>query len=48
LKLFYDMKHGKFKEGEATLRLKMDMQSPNPCMRDVPLLSTDSPLPLFL
>ena len=33
--LFEDMRHGKFKEGEVTLRLKQDMTSPNPCMRDL-------------
>ena len=33
--LFGDMRHGKFKEGEVTLRLKQDMTSPNPCMRDL-------------
>lgn len=35
LKLFEDMKNGKFAEGEAMLRLKMDMKSDNPCMRDL-------------
>ncbi|KNC50403.1 glutaminyl-tRNA synthetase [Thecamonas trahens ATCC 50062] len=35
LKLFRDMRKGKIGEGEATLRLKMDMQSDNPCMRDL-------------
>lgn len=35
LKLFQDMKKGKFKEGEATLRMKMNMQSENPVMRDL-------------
>jgi glutaminyl-tRNA synthetase len=35
LRLFDDMRRGKFKEGEATLRMKMDMQSDNPCMRDL-------------
>lgn len=34
LKLFRDMRDGKFKEGEATLRMKMDMQNPNPYMWD--------------
>eukprot|EP00871_Galdieria_phlegrea_P005143 jgi/Galph1/562/GphlegSOOS_G5403.1 len=34
LRLFQDMKYGKFEEGEATLRMKIDMQSPNPCMQD--------------
>lgn len=34
LKLFEDMRAGKFKEGEATLRMKMDLSSPNPCMWD--------------
>lgn len=33
--LFEDMKNGKFKEGEATLRLKMDMENPNPFMWDL-------------
>ena len=32
---FEKMKRGEYKEGEATLRLKMDMQSPNPCMWDL-------------
>jgi glutaminyl-tRNA synthetase len=35
LKLFEDMRKGKFAEGEATLRMKMDMKSNNPCMRDL-------------
>jgi glutaminyl-tRNA synthetase len=35
LKLFADMRDGKFKEGEATLRMKMDIRSPNPCMWDL-------------
>lgn len=35
LKLFEDMKNGKFDEGSATLRMKMNMQSDNPCMRDL-------------
>ena len=30
LRLFRDMRKGKFDEGEATLRLKIDMQSTNP------------------
>lgn len=34
LKLFDDMKKGKFASGECTLRLKMDMTSPNPNMWD--------------
>ena len=34
LKLFNDMKNGKFDAGAATLRLKMDMKSPNPNMWD--------------
>lgn len=34
LKLFEDMRKGKMKEGECTLRLKMDMTSPNPNMWD--------------
>lgn len=34
LKLFADMKKGKYGEGEATLRMKIDMQSPNLVMRD--------------
>ena len=28
------MRQGRFEEGECTLRMKMDMQHPNPCMRD--------------
>jgi glutaminyl-tRNA synthetase len=35
LRLFDDMKNGKFKEGEATLRLKMDISNPNPFMWDL-------------
>lgn len=35
LKLFEDMKNGKFEEGKATLRMKMDMQSDNTVMRDL-------------
>lgn len=34
LRLFEDMRKGKFAEGEATLRMKIDMHSPNPCMWD--------------
>ena len=34
LKLFADMKNGKFKDGEAVLRAKIDMSSPNVNMRD--------------
>ncbi|MDD6796296.1 MAG: glutamine--tRNA ligase/YqeY domain fusion protein [Clostridiaceae bacterium] len=34
LALFEDMKNGKFKEGEAVLRAKIDMASPNMNMRD--------------
>lgn len=34
LKLFEDMKNGKFKEGECVLRAKIDMGSPNMNMRD--------------
>ena len=34
LKLFEDMRHGKFKEGECVLRAKIDMASPNMNMRD--------------
>jgi glutaminyl-tRNA synthetase len=30
LRLFRDMKNGKFKEGEAVLRMKGDMQNDNP------------------
>eukprot|EP01099_Mayorella_cantabrigiensis_P002286 TRINITY_DN2008_c0_g4_i1.p1 TRINITY_DN2008_c0_g4~~TRINITY_DN2008_c0_g4_i1.p1 ORF type:complete len:700 (-),score=166.98 TRINITY_DN2008_c0_g4_i1:163-2262(-) len=35
LKLFEDMKNGKIEEGKATLRLRCDMKSPNPTMRDI-------------
>jgi len=35
LKLFEGMKKGKFEEGSKTLRMKMNMQSDNPCMRDL-------------
>jgi len=34
LELFQGMKDGKFKEGEHTLRAKIDMESPNMLMRD--------------
>ena len=34
LKLFNMMKQGRFEEKECCLRLKIDMQHPNPCMRD--------------
>jgi glutaminyl-tRNA synthetase len=34
LKLFNDMKMGKCEEGECCLRMKIDMDSNNPCMRD--------------
>jgi len=34
LKLFDDMRRGKYAENEATLRMKMDMTSPNPNMWD--------------
>lgn len=32
LRLFEDMRLGKFEEGECCLRLKVDMQHLNPCM----------------
>lgn len=35
LKLFEDMRAGKYKEGEAVLRMKMDLDSGNPCMWDL-------------
>jgi glutaminyl-tRNA synthetase len=34
LKLFYEMREGKYKDGEKTLRAKIDMASPNMNMRD--------------
>uniref|UniRef100_A0A7S3HZG3 glutamine--tRNA ligase n=2 Tax=Favella ehrenbergii TaxID=182087 RepID=A0A7S3HZG3_9SPIT len=34
LKSFQKMKQGRFAEGECTLRVKMNMQHDNPCMRD--------------
>lgn len=34
LKIFKDMKDGKFKDGEKVLRAKIDMSSPFMCMRD--------------
>lgn len=34
VRLFQDMRDGKFKEGEACLRAKIDMASPFMCMRD--------------
>jgi glutaminyl-tRNA synthetase len=35
LRLFRQMKEGRFAEGAATLRLRMDMKSDNPVMRDL-------------
>jgi glutaminyl-tRNA synthetase len=35
LRLFNDMKNGKFKEGECSLRMKMDLESANPNMHDL-------------
>jgi len=35
LREFQNMKDGKYKEGEATLRMKMDMQNPNPQFWDL-------------
>eukprot|EP01114_Cavostelium_apophysatum_P010828 TRINITY_DN2495_c0_g1_i1.p1 TRINITY_DN2495_c0_g1~~TRINITY_DN2495_c0_g1_i1.p1 ORF type:complete len:814 (-),score=239.51 TRINITY_DN2495_c0_g1_i1:35-2335(-) len=35
LKLFEDMKNGKFEEGKAILRMKQDMKNDNPCMWDL-------------
>eukprot|EP00743_Colponemidia_sp_Colp-15_P001026 GILK01001132.1.p1 GENE.GILK01001132.1~~GILK01001132.1.p1 ORF type:complete len:787 (+),score=153.39 GILK01001132.1:47-2407(+) len=34
LRLFEHMRQGRFEEGTATLRLKIDMENPNPTMRD--------------
>eukprot|EP01103_Thecamoeba_quadrilineata_P019927 TRINITY_DN8303_c0_g1_i1.p1 TRINITY_DN8303_c0_g1~~TRINITY_DN8303_c0_g1_i1.p1 ORF type:complete len:833 (-),score=227.45 TRINITY_DN8303_c0_g1_i1:32-2500(-) len=34
VKLFEDMRKGKFREGEAVLRMKQDITSNNPCMWD--------------
>ena len=34
LKLFAHMREGRFDEGECCLRVKMDMQHANPCLRD--------------
>ena len=34
LKNFEKMRQGRYAEGECSLRVKMDMQHPNPCMRD--------------
>jgi glutaminyl-tRNA synthetase len=34
LRLFEDMRAGKFKEGEVTLRMKQDLTSNNPCLWD--------------
>jgi glutaminyl-tRNA synthetase len=34
LKLFEDMRKGKYAEGEATLRMKIDITHKNPCMWD--------------
>eukprot|EP00727_Mastigamoeba_balamuthi_P007969 m51a1_g3793 putative glutamine-trna ligase (828) ;mRNA; r:187529-190853 len=35
LELFEQMRQGRMKEGEATLRMKMDIKSENPCMWDL-------------
>lgn len=35
LKLFREMRDGKFKKGEVTLRMKMDLSNPNPQMWDL-------------
>lgn len=35
LKLFREMRDGKFKKGEATLRMKQDLSNPNPQMWDL-------------
>jgi len=35
LRLFKDMRQGKFEEGKATLRMRADMQSDNPNLRDM-------------
>jgi len=35
MELFMNMKNGLFEENTATLRMKMDMNSPNPCMWDL-------------
>jgi glutaminyl-tRNA synthetase len=35
LREFTKMTQGRYEEGTATLRLKMNMKSPNPCMRDL-------------
>ena len=35
LREFENMKNGKYEEGGATLRMKMDMKSDNPCMWDL-------------
>jgi glutaminyl-tRNA synthetase len=35
LRKFSEMKDGKYEEGKATLRMKMDMNSDNTCMRDL-------------
>ncbi len=37
LQMFRDMRAGKYKDGEHTLRLKIDMASGNPNMRDPPV-----------
>jgi len=37
LKLFREMRDGKYKEGEHVLRMKGDMTSPNMSMRDMPI-----------
>ena len=34
LRNFNKMRQGRFAEGECSLRMKMNMQHPNPCMRD--------------
>mmetsp|Transcript_51350 Transcript_51350/g.121997 ORF Transcript_51350/g.121997 Transcript_51350/m.121997 type:complete len:719 (+) Transcript_51350:93-2249(+) len=37
LKLFHEMRDGKYKSGEHVLRMKGDMKSPNMNMRDMPI-----------
>lgn len=34
LKVFREMKQGRWDEGKATLRLKINMKDPNPTLRD--------------
>lgn len=48
LTLWKDMLNGRYKEGEIVIRLKTDMEAPNPAVRDPSLLRiVDTPHPLL-